>query len=71
MSEIEILVRVNGKQYALRWWPAVPRIGETVWLENDAVVRVLEVQWEGNRRKDPLRDVLVTLYCEIVKEPSP
>lgn len=68
---INIMIELDGKDYAMRVWPAVPRIGEWVYLgypNNVFKVEVKAVDWGVNEGSAGLRPkkIDVRLYCERV-----
>lgn len=72
MSElINIDLYVNDRPFGMRKWPAVPRIGESVFVEVRGdlhVFPVIEVRWgttEISRKNNGCCDVTVFLAGEL------
>lgn len=68
MPLLEIYIILNGKDYGMRRWSAVPRIGDHLTIGDPGyttVVKVVDVAWgvtPASRRGDT--DAAVNLYCE-------
>lgn len=62
---IDIQIFLDGKMYAARMWPAVPRVGDDIGLalkDGEIVAKVKRVVWLRDRRS--LDRCAVDLYCE-------
>lgn len=41
---LEILIRLDGKDHGLRYWPTVPRVGDTVEVKIEGELKTATVQ---------------------------
>jgi hypothetical protein len=59
-SKIEITVFLDGKPFAVRFWPVVPRVGDSIGLgvkPNEFIAKVNRVVWLNGQT------AAVDLYC--------
>lgn len=74
---LEISIYIAGKEYAMRVWPAIPRVGDEIMvrridpiskavLDENGIVVVKDVCWGTSKlsRESPWSECRVSLFCE-------
>lgn len=67
-ARIELDIILDGEPFAIRLWPAVPRIGDAICFKNGTIkARVVECCWGTSSDSENSIALRVSLVCETIK----
>ena len=67
-TKIELSIILDGEPFAIRFWTAVPRIGDSICLKDGTVkARIMECCWGTSSDSEKSIALRVSLVCETIK----